>query len=411
MATQSKKILVINSGSSSLKFMLFNMPEETMVVKGLVERIGTPQADMVYQKAGEAKHEEPGVAENHGKALAMVCKKLVDPKDGVLKSLGEVNAIGHRVLHCAEYYSDSVAVDENVKAVIKKCFPLGPLHNPANLEGIVACETVFPGVLNVIVIDTAFHQTMPKYAYLYAIPKKFYEEDHIRKYGFHGTSHKFVTQATAKFLGKPADKLNVIICHLGNGSSIAAIKNGKVFDTSMGLTPLAGLIMGTRSGDVDPAVVVALARKGYSIDKVDHILNKESGLKAINGIDSGDMRDTIAAADAGNPDAQNALQMFAHRIALYIGGYYTLIGGAEAVIFTGGIGENSAPARKLIIERLKALGCDIDEKRNSITRGTSGVISADGSKLKAIVIPTNEELMIARDTYRIFNEKKQQSSK
>ena len=405
MSNEKDTILVVNSGSSSLKFMLFKMSTETMVVKGLVERIGTSQANLVYQRAGKPKREQAVVAENHGKALSIVCKMLIDPEIGVLKSLSEVNAIGHRVLHCGESYSDSVAVDEDVKAVIKDCIELGPLHNPANLEGIVACETVFPGVLNVAVIDTAFHQTMPKYAYLYALPKKFYEDYRIRKYGFHGTSHKFVTFATADYLKKPKDKLNAVICHLGNGSSIAAIKDGKVLDTTMGLTPLAGLIMGSRSGDLDPAVVITMARKGYTIEEIDHILNKESGLKAINGIGSGDMRDTVAAAKSGNEEAQNALQMFAHRIALYIGGYHTLVGGADAIIFTGGIGENSSDARKIIIDRLAAIGCFIDEEKNNELHGKSGVISTPDSKVPAIVIPTNEELMIARDTYRILKEK------
>ena len=402
MSTQNDTILVINSGSSSLKFMLFKMATETMVVKGLVERIGTAQANLVYQRPDQPKLEKPVTANDHGEALSLVCGMLVDPEVGVLKSLAEVNAIGHRVLHCGEAYSDSVAVDEKVKAVIRDYIPLGPLHNPPNLQGILACEKVMPGVLNVAVIDTAFHQTMPKYAYLYALPKKYYEEDRIRKYGFHGTSHKFVTFATADFLGKPKDELNAVICHLGNGSSISAIKNGKVLDTSMGLTPLAGLVMGTRSGDLDPAVVIAMMRQGLSADEIDRILNKESGLKAINGIGSADMRDTISAANAGNEDAQNALQMFAHRVALYIGGYFTLVGGADAIVFTGGIGENSAYSRKLIIDRLTALGVELDEARNSVLRGKPGVISTDTSKVPAIVMPTNEELMIARDTYRIL---------
>ncbi|MBQ9431426.1 MAG: acetate kinase [Kiritimatiellae bacterium] len=404
MSDQKDTILVINSGSSSLKFMLFKMSTETMVVKGLVERIGTPQANLVYQRPGYDKLEQPIQADDHGQALDKVCATLCDPGVGVLKSLSEVDAVGHRVLHCGEYYSDSVAVDENVKKVIRDCFELGPLHNPANLQGILACEKALPGVMNVAVIDTAFHQTMPKYAYLYALPKKFYDEYKIRKYGFHGTSHKFVTYATAEYLGKPKDELNAVICHLGNGSSISAIKNGKVLDTSMGLTPLAGLVMGTRCGDLDPAVVLTMARKGYSIDEIDKIMNKQSGLLAINGVNSSDMRDTEAAAKAGNPDAQNALDMFAHRIAFYIGGYFTLVGGPDAIVFTGGIGENSVNSRKIICERLKALGVELDEERNQ-QRGKACVISSDSSKVKCIVMPTNEELMIARDTYRIFQGK------
>ncbi|HRR35104.1 MAG TPA: acetate kinase [Kiritimatiellia bacterium] len=397
-----EKILVINSGSSSLKFTLFSMTTKTVMAKGLVERIGSPNANLVYQRNGEPKITQGISAENHGKALAMACQMLVDAKNGVLKSLKEVNAIGHRVLHGGEEFSDPVVVTEDVKEVIKKCADLGPLHNPVNLEGIVACETVFTHVPNVAVFDTAFHQTMPKYAYMYALPQKFYDEYHIRKYGFHGTSHKFVAHATAEYLKKPLETLNLIICHLGNGSSIAAVKDGKVLDTTMGLTPLPGLIMGTRCGDIDPAIIFFLARKGHSIDEIDSILNKQSGLKGINGIDSGDMRDTVNAAQQGKAAAQNAIDMFGHRTALYIGGYFTLVGGADAVIFTGGIGENSAPARKAIVSRLEALGCKLDEAKNQAICGTAGVISTDSSKLPAIVIPTNEELMIASETFQLL---------
>lgn len=394
------KILVINSGSSSLKFMLFSMSTETMLAKGLVERIGTPNANLVYQRDGEPKTQQGIAAENHGKALAMACKMLSDPETGVVKSLKEVNAIGHRVVHGAEYFSDSVVITEDVKASIKKCADLAPLHNPANLDGIVACETVFPGVPNVVVFDTAFHQTMPKHAFMYAIPQKYYDEYRIRKYGFHGTSHKFVANAAAEFLKKPLEELNLITCHLGNGSSIAAIKGGKVLDTTMGLTPLPGVIMGTRSGDIDPAIIFFLARKGLTIDEIDNVLNKQSGLLGINGLGSGDMRDTVNAAALGKAAAENALNMFGHRIALYIGGYFTLLGGADAVIFTGGIGENSAAARKSVVSRLEALGCKLDEAKNKAVVGATGVISTDASKLPALVIPTNEELMIARETFR-----------
>ena len=396
------KILVINSGSSSLKFMLFSMATETMLAKGLVERIGTPNANLVYQRDGEAKTSRGISAENHGKALAMACKMLADPETGVVKSLKEVNAIGHRVVHGAEFFSESVIITEDVKANIKTVADLAPLHNPANLDGIVACETVFPNVPNVVVFDTAFHQSMPKHAYMYAIPQKYYDEYRIRKYGFHGTSHKFVAQAAADFLKKPFESLNLITCHLGNGSSITAIKNGKVLDTSMGLTPLPGMIMGTRCGDIDPAIIFFLARKGMTIDEIDNVLNKQSGLLGVNGLDSGDMRDTVNAALQGKAAADNALNMFGHRAALYIGGYFTLLGGADAIIFTGGIGENSAPARKAIISRLEAIGCKLDESKNKAVAGTLGVVSSDASKTPAIVIPTNEELMIARETFRLL---------
>ncbi len=370
----------------------------------LVERIGTPNANLVYQRDGESKLAQGIAAENHGKALAMACKMLADPDLGVMKSLKEVNAIGHRVVHGAEEFSDSVVITEDVKASIKRCADLAPLHNPANLDGVVACETVFPNVPNVAVFDTAFHQSMPKHAYMYAIPQKFYDEYRIRKYGFHGTSHKFVMLAAAEFLKKPAEELNLITCHLGNGSSITAIKGGKVLDTSMGMTPLAGLIMGTRCGDIDPAIIFFLARKGLSVDEIDNALNKRSGLMGINGIDSGDMRDTVNAAAQGKAAAENALNMFGHRAAFYIGGYHSLLGGADAIIFTGGIGENSAPARRAIVTRLEALGCKLDEAKNKAIMGTAGVITTDASKLPAVVIPTNEELMIARETFRVLSE-------
>lgn len=403
------KVLVINSGSSSLKFTLFSISHEIVLAKGLVERIGSPTGHLAYQRNGEVKTEQTIHAENHGKALALACRLLVSKEYGVLGALSEVDVIGHRVLHGGEAFCDPVIVTEDVKEAIKMCADLGPLHNPVNLEGIVACETVFASVPNVAVFDTAFHQTMPKYAYMYAIPQRFYDDYCIRKYGFHGTSHCYVAHATAEYLNRPLEELNLIICHLGNGSSIAAIKKGKVLDTTMGLTPLPGLVMGTRCGDIDPAIIFFLARKGMTINEIDDALNKESGLKGINGIGSGDMRDTVNAAARGKAAAQNAIDMFAHRAALYIGGYFTLVGGAHAVVFTGGIGENSAPARQAILSRLDALGCHLDEKRNQeIGGGKTGAISTSASTLPALVIPTNEELMIAREAHRLLTDKTQQ---
>ena len=414
------KILVINAGSSSLKFMLFDMVTEGMLAKGMVERIGTDDANLVYQRAGSPKTEQAITAENHGKALAKACDMLKDSKVGVIKALKEVKAVGHRIVHGGESFSEPVLVTGEVKAAIKKCSDLAPLHNPANLEGIVACETVFPHVPNVVVFDTAFHQTMPKHAYMYAIPKQYYEKYGIRKYGFHGTSHKFVAQAAAKFLGKNLDEVRLITCHMGNGSSIAAIDRGEVLDTSMGLTPLPGMIMGTRCGDIDPSIIFFLARKGMSIDEIDNVLNKKSGLFGVNGLGSGDMRDTKDAAwkdpdstieDPDHPDALNAIRMFAHRTALYIGGYYTLLGGADAIVFTGGIGENSAPARREIISRLKAIGCELDDAKNKAFSDKPREVSKDKDDSKpfapftpALVIPTNEELMIVRETFRIVSE-------
>jgi acetate kinase len=395
------KVLVINSGSSSLKFMMFSMRTETMLAKGVIERIGSAEATLTYQRDGEQKTTEGVQAENHGQALEQVSAMLTHPARGILKSLREVEAIGHRVLHGGEEFSEPVAVDAAVKEAIRRYFDLGPLHNPANLQGIEACEKFIPGVPNVAVFDTAFHKTMPRHVYLYAIPLELYEKYHIRKYGFHGTSHKFVTEAAAAYLKKPLNALTIITCHLGNGSSLAAIKNGKVLDTTMGLTPLQGLIMGTRSGDIDPAVVFYLANKGYTIPQIDRILNKESGLLAVAGTGTGDMRDLVAAAGRGHPDAVNAFAMFAHRAALYIGGYYTLLGGVDAIVFTGGIGENSFPARKAIAANLRALGVELDEEKNKSTFGTLANISRQGSRTPVIVIPTNEELMIARETFRV----------
>ncbi|MDD5704479.1 MAG: acetate kinase [Kiritimatiellae bacterium] len=396
------KILVINSGSSSLKFMLFSMRAETMLAKGLVERIGAPSANLAYQRNGEAKTDEAISADNHGQALEMACAMLAHPERGVLKNLSEVNAIGHRVVHGGEQFRDSMSIDENVKKGINDCAALAPLHNPPNMGGIVACEKVFPGIPNVAVFDTAFHQTMEPHAFLYAIPYKYYEQYRIRKYGFHGTSHKFVMQATAAWLNKPVEELKLITCHLGNGSSIAAINGGRVVDTTMGMTPLPGLVMGSRCGDLDPAVVLFLARQGMTPDAIDDLLNKRSGLRGVGGLESGDMRDIVDAAAKGNTSAASALKMFGHRAALYIGGYFTLLGGADAIVLTGGIGENSAAARAAIVERLTALGCHLDPARNAETRGRAGAITQDTSRVPVLIMPTNEELMIARETFRVL---------
>ncbi len=397
------KILVINSGSSSLKFMLFRMTGEVMLAKGLVERIGLPHTNFVYQRDGEKKSEQTIEAANHAEALEAVCKMLIDPARGVLSSLTDVQAIGHRVVHGGERFSAPILVDNKVIEGIEACATLAPLHNPPNLGGIVACEKVFPGIPNVAVFDTAFHQTMPEHTYLYAIPKSLYKEHEIRKYGFHGTSHKFVAQAAAETLGKPLDQLKLITCHLGNGSSITAVDRGRVLDTSMGLTPLPGVIMGTRCGDIDPAIILYLAREvGMSIDAIDTLLNKKSGLLAISGTGTGDMRDLINAAADGSAEAATALKMFAHRIALYIGGYHAVLGGADAIIMTGGIGENSAPARAAILANLSALGAHFDPAANKEAFGKAGRITTPNSTLPVYVIPTNEELMIARETFNVL---------
>ncbi len=398
------KILVVNAGSSSLKFTLFNMAggENSVLASGQVERIGSDSPNLIYKRPDGFKSEEVIHISNHGEALSEIRKKLLDPQVGVLKNLSEVSAIGHRVLHGGEKVTQPVLITPEVKDIIRECFPLGPLHNPANLTGIEACEKDFPGVPNVGVFDTQFHQTMPPEAYLYAIPYDYYKKFGIRKYGFHGTSHHYVTLSTAEFLGKKLEETTIITCHLGNGCSMAAVKNGKVIDTTMGLTPLEGLMMGTRSGDLDPAAVLRLIELGHSREEVDKILNKKSGLLGIGGINSGDMRDMINAAAEGNAQAELAIRMFVRRVVKYIGAYYVLLGGAEAIVFTGGIGEYSVPIRERVMEGIGALNIRIDKEKNNACFGKKGIISTEDSAWKAIVMPTNEELMIALSTMRVL---------
>lgn len=398
------KILVVNAGSSSLKFTLFNMEngENAVLASGQVERIGSDTPNLIYKRPDGFKSEEVIKITNHGEALSEIRKKLLDPQVGVLKNLSEVAAIGHRVLHGGEKVTQPVLITPEVKNIIRECFPLGPLHNPANLTGIEACEKDFPGVPNVGVFDTQFHQTMPPEAYLYAIPYDYYKQFGIRKYGFHGTSHHYVTLSTAEFLGKKPEDTTIITCHLGNGCSMAAVKNGKVIDTTMGLTPLEGLMMGTRSGDLDPAAVLRLIELGHSREEVDKILNKKSGLLGIGGINSGDMRDMLNAAAEGKEQAELAIRMFVRRVIKYVGSYHVLLGGADALVFTGGIGEYSVPIRQRVMEGLGALNIRVDEEKNNACFGKKGIISTDDSAWKAIVMPTNEELMIALSTMRVL---------
>ncbi|MDT8389851.1 MAG: acetate kinase [Lentisphaeria bacterium] len=392
------KILVVNAGSSSVKFTVYQMETETVLAKGLVERIGLKEPNFVYERPGHDKEEKVVAVANHTDALKAICEKLVDTDHGgVLESLSDIDAIGHRVVHGGEKFSEPVLIDSDVKNTIRLCANLAPLHNPPNLDGIEACEKAFPGTQNVAVFDTAFHQTMPPEAFMYAIPRELYEDHGIRKYGFHGTSHKFVTNAAADYLGKPVDELKLISCHLGNGSSIAAVKYGKVIDTSMGMTPLCGLVMGTRSGDIDPAIIFYLKKKGYAAGEIDSILNKKSGLLGVGGIKSGDMRDIVDAAANGVETARIALDLWAHRLAFYVGGYYTLLSGADAVIITGGIGENSVPARAAFLSRLSGIGCHMDRAAIQITK-KAVTLSTPDSELRAIVLPTDEELMIGRET-------------
>ena len=376
MKKEIRKVLVVNSGSSSLKYQLFDMKSETRLAKGLVERIGC------------------GGPKDHAEALKNVVAQLGDAAKGI-------DAIGHRVLHGGEVFTDSALMNKANMVKAKKLVKFGPLHMPANLGGIEACEKIFKGVPNVGVFDTAFHiATMPDCAGMYAIDPKFYKKYGIRKYGFHGTSHKFITQAAAKFLKKPLSKVNLVTCHLGNGSSLAAIKNGRVVDTTMGLTPLAGLVMGTRCGNIDPAAVLSIMESEHlTPHEADTLLNKKSGLLALTG--SSDCRDICAKAAKGDRHAELALEMLAYRVALYLGGYNTIIGGADAIIMTGGIGENSTEVRERILKRLGALGIKVDKKANA-KRGETIVISTKDSKIPVVVIPTNEELMIARDTVRVL---------
>ena len=392
------KILVINCGSSSLKYQLFDMTDESVLCKGLVERIGIEGSKLTH-KVGSEKLVVEEAMKDHTAAIKHVFDALVDEKYGVVKSLDEVNAIGHRVLHGGDKLTASCIIDENVKAKVKEFIKFGPLHNPANLMGIEACESLVPGKKNIAVFDTAFHQTMPARTFMYAIPYEYYEDYRLRKFGFHGTSHRYVTLRTAELLNTDKKNLNVITVHLGNGSSIAAIKNGECYDTTMGLTPLEGLLMGTRSGDIDPTVMTFLMNeKGYSADEMNQILNKKSGVLGVSGLSS-DFRDLEEAAEKGNERAQLALDMFITRVRRYVGGFMAELGHIDAISFAGGIGENSVSMRKLILENMEEYGIIIDDAKNDTRE--EAVISADNSRVKVLVVPTNEELMIARDTMNL----------
>lgn len=387
------KVLVINCGSSSLKYQLFDMTDESVLCKGLVERIGIEGSKLTHKVNGEKLVvEEP--MKDHTEAINHVFDALLDEKYGVIKSLDEVSAIGHRVLHGGDKLTESCIIDDKVKDKIREFIKFGPLHNPANLMGIEACEKLAPGKKNIAVFDTAFHQTMPAKTFMYAIPYEYYEDYRLRKFGFHGTSHRYITLRTQQLLDK--EDINIITVHLGNGSSIAAVKDGKCYDTSMGLTPLEGLLMGTRSGDLDPTVMTFLMNeKGYSADEMNQILNKKSGVLGVSGISS-DFRDLEEEAEKGNDRAQLALDMFIERVKRYIGGYMAELGHVDAICFAGGIGENSSSMRKDILNTFEELGVKLDLEKNNTREET--LISADDSKVKVYVVPTNEELMIARDT-------------
>lgn len=396
------KVLVINCGSSSLKYQLFDMNDGSVLVKGLVERIGL-EGSILTQKKGDDKYEIKVDIPDHMKAISLVTDALIDPKHGVIKSMDEISAIGHRVVHGAEDFSGSVIISPAVMESLKENIELAPLHNPPNIMGIEACQKIMPNVPQAGVFDTAFHQTMPPHAYLYGIPYEYYKKYKMRKYGFHGTSHKYVTERAAAMLGKSVDQIKVITCHLGNGASLAAVKYGKSIDTSMGYTPLEGVMMGTRSGDLDPAVVFQLMKKEqWNIEQVDKFLNKQSGVLGLSGVSS-DFRDIEnAAIEESNKRAQLALDRFAYVVKKYIGSYLAVLNGADAIVFTAGLGENSSSMRAKICSDMDFFGVEIDKDKNFI-RGTEIDVSTKDAKVRVLVIPTNEELMIARDTYELVS--------
>lgn len=389
-------VLVINCGSSSLKYQLINSDTEEVMAKGLCERIGL-DGRLTYQKAGEEKEESEAPMPTHKEAIQLVLDALVNEKTGAIGSLKEVNAVGHRIVHGGEKFASSAIITEEMLKAVEECNDLAPLHNPANLIGINACKELMPGVPMVGVFDTAFHQTMPKKAFLYGLPYEYYEKYKVRRYGFHGTSHSFVSKRTAEFLGIDYQASKLIVAHLGNGASISAVMNGKCVDTSMGLTPLEGLVMGTRSGDIDPAIMEYLAKKeNLDIEGVMNVLNKKSGVQGLSRLSS-DFRDLEAAYEEGNELAINAIEVFCYRVAKYIGSYAAAMNGVDAIAFTAGIGENTSFVRAKILGYLEYLGITVDEEGNA-KRGEDTLISTADSKVKVCVIPTNEELAIARET-------------
>lgn len=389
-------VLVINCGSSSLKYQLINSESEAVLAKGLCERIGI-DGRLVYQKAGCDKEITEAPMPTHKEAIQMVLDALTNEKTGAIESLKEVNAVGHRVVHGGEKFASSVVITDEVIAAVEECNDLAPLHNPANLIGIRVCGELMPGVPQVAVFDTAFHQTMPAKAYLYGLPIEYYKKYKVRRYGFHGTSHSFVSKRAVEFLGLDPENSKVIVCHLGNGSSISAVVNGKCVDTTMGLTPLEGVVMGTRSGNIDPAIMEYIAKKeNLDIAGIMNVLNKKSGLQGMSGVSS-DMRDLSDAAANGNEDAANAIEVLCYGIAKFVGGYVAAMNGVDAIVFTAGIGENAGIVREKVVSSLGYLGIALDEEANG-KRGEEMVISTADSKVKVAVIPTNEELAICRET-------------
>ena len=401
------KILVINAGSSSIKYQLMDLEDVhhcSLLASGLVEKIGEPKGRVnhkIYTGGKEQKFVEEEHLATHHEGMSRVVALLTDPHKGVIRDASEVQGVGHRVLSCGEVYTATVRVDAKVKQTIRDFFPLGPLHNPPNLMGIDVAEEFFPQAPQVAVFDTAFHQTMPPKAFLYAVPYEWYTKHRLRKYGFHGTSHKFITQETAEFLGKPLDQTNLISIHLGNGCSMAAVRNGQCVDTTMGVTPLEGLMMGTRSGDIDPAALeYIMDQTGMDIHQMVNALNKKSGLKGVCGVN--DMREVVEAAAAGNAQAETALQMFCYRIQKYIGAYMAVVPHLDAIVFTAGIGQNSAPVRERICTGLEHLGLRLDLAQNAVRSDEPRAIQQAGAPLQILVLPTNEELQIALETKQII---------
>ncbi len=397
------KILVINAGSSSIKYQLIDMATEKVIAKGMCDRIGIAGGNFKLKADGREDYKLDIQMANHKEAVKLVLDTLVSPEHGVIESLSEISAVGHRVLHGGEKFSGSVIVDEKVIAAIEECCELGPLHNPHNLTGIRACEAMMPGVPQVAVFDTGFHQTMPDYAYMYALPYEYYEKYRIRRYGFHGTSHRYVSLRAAEMLGR--GDLKIVTCHLGNGSSIAAVKDGKCFDTTMGLTPLEGIMMGTRCGSIDPAIIPLLMKKeNLTADEIDTIMNKKSGILGVSQVTS-DNRDIEQGAKEGNERYQLIESMICHQLTKYIGGYAAAMGGVDAIVFTGGIGENNPHYRARVAEKLAFMGVKLDEEINKKAMRTSEEfdLTTPDSKVKVLMIPTNEELMIAKDTLELVS--------
>ena len=391
-------ILVINCGSSSLKFQLINAESEEVLAKGLCERIGI-DGRLTYQPAGGEKEISEKAMPTHTEAIQFVIDALTNEKTGVVKSLSEIGAVGHRIVHGGEKFASSVVITEEVKKAVEECNDLAPLHNPANLIGVEACEKLMPGTPMVAVFDTAFHQTMPEKAYMYGLPYEYYEKYKVRRYGFHGTSHSYVSKKAAEVMGKAYDEVKTIVCHLGNGASVSAALNGKSVDTSMGLTPLEGLVMGTRSGDIDPAIMEFIAQKeNLDIEGIMNVLNKKSGVFGLSGEISSDFRDLTGAMAEGDKKAKIALEVFAYRVAKYIGAYAAAMNGVDDIVFTAGIGENVSYVREQVCSYLGYLGVELDPDANEKFRGEQGEITKPGCKVRVFVIPTNEELAIARET-------------